>query len=462
VRETAIVAVANARGRRALIDGLESVGWRVRVVSGDDVEAASGCREAGAKIAFVEWPAGDASDSHARLIRARATVGRIALATSTPVIATAEDPCPEDVVSAMKAGAADFLVLDAGSDSADETVAAALTRLLDLHATRSLEDGAGPIEAHWPGTSAAAVLMRSRLAGLAGLSGPVLVLGEAGSGRDTVARALHAAGPGPDAPFRKIDCDGWQPGDALPSTGTLYLDHVDRLRPGAQQYWVHRILELERRGFERGPRLIASAGPGFFSGLGDVAACDDAGAVGTRGSKQPESGGASFDPRLRSELMRYPLELVPLRDRLDDVPVIADAIVRRIGARLKREVRLTEDAHAFLACQGWPGNVAQLARLLERAVAFCASGRVDRAAMEQLMDDFEESLAAIRRQREIAERDELLDTLARTGGNISRCAHQMGRSRGAIYRLIQKYGIALPRSMKKVPPGRVRGSKATA
>jgi DNA-binding NtrC family response regulator len=341
-------------------------------------------------------------------------------------------------------------------------VSGALARLIDLHAVRGAEIAAGPIEAHWPGTSRAAVLMRSRLEGLAGLPGPVLVLGEAGSGRDTVARALHAAGADPDAPFRKINCDGWQPGDPLTSTGTLYLDHVDRLKPGAQQYWVHRILELERRGFERGPRLVASAGPGFGSGLGDAGTCEGAGAGRADRSGAWDGGAPGFDARLRTELMRYPLELVPLRDRLDDVPVIADSIVRRIGARLKREVRLTEDAHAFLSCQGWPGNVAQLARLLERAVAFCASGRVDRAAMEQLMDDFEESLAAIRRQREIAERGELLDTLARTGGNISRCAQQMGRSRGAVYRLIQKYGIALPRTMKKVPAARARGSKVTA
>ena len=120
------------------------------------------------------------------------------------------------------------------------------------------------------------------------------------------------------------------------------------------------------------------------------------------------------------------------------------------------QVRLTAEAHGFLSQQGWPGNVAQLARLLERAVAFCASGLLDRPAIEQLMDDFEESLAAIRRKREIDERGELLDTLARTGGNISRCAEQMGRSRGAVYRLIQKYGIALPRGMRKVPPTAAR------
>jgi len=381
------------------------------------------------------------------------------------VIATGVDPGAEAIVSAMKAGAADFVVLDPASEAADESLPVALARVAGLHAASGASTATGVIGEHLPGTSRAAVLMRSRLEGLAGLRGPVLVLGEAGSGRDSVARALHAAGPDASAAFRKVDCEGWQPGEALPTGGTLYLDRVDRLRPGAQQYWLHRILELARSDFERGPRLVASAAPGFGSAIADAAVGalgQHAGASGAAPAAGASQAVAGFDARLRFELMRFPIEIVPLRERPEDVPVIADRIVRRLGASLKRDVRLTPDAHVFLSSQGWPGNVSQLARLLERAVGFCASGLVDRAAMEQLMDDFEESLAAIRRNREIAERDELLDTLARTGGNISRCADEMRRSRGAVYRLIQKYGIALPRTMKKVPGARTRAREANA
>lgn len=259
VRETAVVSVVSAGGRRALIDGLEALGWRVRVASGDDADLPRLCADLDAKVAFVEWSGGADDSAAGRSGPVSDLIGRIVAATATSVIATGVDPCAEDIVTAMKAGAADFLVLDATSEAADESLPEALARVVEQHARSAPSTATGIIEAHLPGTSRAAVLMRSRLEGLAGLRGPVLVLGEAGSGRDSVARALHAAGPDPAAPFRKIDCEGWQPGEALPATGTLYLDHVDRLRPGAQQYWLHRIFELARRGFERAPRLVASA-----------------------------------------------------------------------------------------------------------------------------------------------------------------------------------------------------------
>ena len=441
------------------------MGWRVRVFSAEGPDASQLCRDAGARLVFIEWPSERAEGAVAEpaeenerreLARGRASMSmaQYCMVSPSPVIATAFDPCAEDIVAAMKAGAADFLVLDAASEAADESLGVALERLTHMHVRDCGVTGVGPIESRLAGRSKATVLMRSRLEGLATLSGPVLVFGETGSGRDTVARALHAAGPEPTASFRKIDCDGWRPGGSLPSAGTIYLDHVDRLTSGGQQYWVHCLAEM-RRANDRGLRFVASAGPAFAASTPD----DDR-AVGDLHAT-PDA--PRFDAALRAELMRFPIEIVPLRDRLEDVPVIADQIVRRIGVDMKREVRLTEDAYAFLAEQGWPGNVAQLARLLERAVAFCAGGLIDCVAMEQLMDDFEESLAAIRRKREIIERDELLETLARTGGNISRSAEQMGRSRGAIYRLIQKYGIALPRTMKKVRPvSGAASAKATA
>ena len=446
VRETAIVAVLNVQGRCALIDGLEAMDWRVRVVPREGPALGQACVEPGVRLVFVEWP-GESDQSTAGGERERnqmrTLLSNVCLEIPIPLIAIGADPCAEDIVSAMKAGAKDFLALDPDSQASGETLAAALLRLASQHVIDGGAAGSSPIEMHLAGSSRAAVLLRSRLEGLATLPGPVLVYGEAGSGRDTVARALHAAGPHADAPFRKIECDGWHPGDSLPDRGTVYLDHVERLMSGAQKYWVHCLSEA-RRSDEPSLRFVASAGPGFAAAVRE----DE----GSPGDAHAARRAPPFDAVLRVELMRFPIELVPLRDRLEDVPTISDQIVRRMGAHMKREVRLTDDAYAFLAQQGWPGNVAQLARLLERAVAFCASGLIDHTAIEQLMDDFEESLAAIRRKREIAERDELLGTLVRTGGNISRCAENMGRSRGAIYRLIQKYGIALPRNMKKVDP----------
>ncbi len=436
MRQTAILDMQDARARRRFIDQLGELGWRVRVSSDADGGLARVASEVDAALVIVQVEAevdaegrGGVAPDRGRGFHAGARVAQACAVTRAPVIAAASAPMAEVVVHAIQLGARDFVAIDID----DVSLRAAIERVVDRHAGEPAPTSASPIERHLVGRSRAARLTRSRLHGLASLEGPVLVVGEAGTGRDTVARALHEAGAGADDGFRRLDCAEWRPGEEIPRSGTLYLDHVDRLSAPGQQYFAHRLRQMERAGWERGPRVVASAGPGFVAAAGDV---------GT-GSAD------AFDRTLFEELTRFPLELAPLRERLEDVPEIADRIVERLGERMRREVRLTPDAHAYLARQGWPGNVQQLARVLERGVAFCASGRLDATAIEQLVDDFEESLSAIRRKRAADERDELLATLARTGGNISRCAEEMGRSRGAIYRLIDKYGIALPKAMRK-------------
>ncbi len=430
LRQTVILDMRDAGARRRLIDLFGGLGWRVRVTSGSAEGLARVCREVDARLVLVEVDAG-ASEREGD-DRVGGVLAMARSVTRAPIVAAARAPTAGEVVHAVKLGASDFLVLDVD----DDELRAAVARMVEAHAEPATPAGDSPIETRVVGRSRAARLMRSRLHGLASLAGPVLVIGEAGSGRDTVARALHEAGAQAGGPFRRVDCAVWRPGEELPRAGTLYLDHVDRLSAAGQQFFAHRLRQMEREGWERGPRIVASAGPGFVAGRTDAV----------------RNGADAFDRTLFDELMRFPLELVPLRERLEDVPEIADRIVDRLGERMRREVRLTPDAHAFLARQGWPGNVQQLARVLERGVAFCAGGRIDGAAIEQLVDDFEESLAAIRRKRAADERDELLATLARTGGNISRCAEEMGRSRGAVYRLIDKYGIALPKTMRKRSP----------
>lgn len=442
VRDTVILVLADARERRALLDVLTDLGLRVRPFDVDDGGLLAACAEPACRLIVIDaaallgatssaTPGAAPSDTPSTTPTAKdSPLARIRACSMVPVIAAAAHPEAFDVVRAMQAGASDFLELS----SEPELLQARVSRLIEAQQRSASPVACAPIAARIVGESHAARLMRSRMQGLASLSAPVLVIGEAGTGRDIVARALHEAGDRAGGSFTRIDCAAWMPGAMLPKGGTLYLDHVDRLSPAGQQFFAHLLRELKREGWERGARIVASAGPGFAAGRDEPAAA------------------RSFDPALREELMRFPLELVPLRERLEDVPAIADQIVGRLGARMRREVRLTPDARSFLSRQGWPGNVQQLAKLLERAVGFCSNGVIDGPTMEQLLDDFEESLAAIRRKREVAERDELLATLSRTGGNISRCAEEMGRSRGAVYRLIEKYGIALPKAMRKRPP----------
>jgi DNA-binding NtrC family response regulator len=180
--------------------------------------------------------------------------------------------------------------------------------------------------------------------------------------------------------------------------------------------------------------VLASAGPLF--GAPSAVAPERAAAPERSGE-----GSAPVGARLVEALSRFPIELPPLRERAEDVGPIAESIVRRLSRVMSRPVALTPEAVALLAGRRWRGNVRQLERLLERAVAFTTSGEIDASALVELVDEVENGLGSIRRQRAHQEREALVATLRRTGGNVSRTATLLGRSRGAVYRLMAKHGL---------------------
>ena len=154
----------------------------------------------------------------------------------------------------------------------------------------------------------------------------------------------------------------------------------------------------------------------------------------------------SFNAELGTALLRFSIELPPLRNRPEDIPDVADALVENIGASVGRKIRLSGAAREFVSTRRWPGNARQLKQLLERAIAFSRGRQIRRQVVEELFSELEQTLASIREQHAIRERAAVLRAIEQTGGNISHTAEILGRSRSAIYRLIRKHGIALTRS----------------
>jgi two-component system response regulator GlrR len=108
-------------------------------------------------------------------------------------------------------------------------------------------------------------------------------------------------------------------------------------------------------------------------------------------------------------------------------------------------VELSPAALKHLRAGTFPENIGQLERLLERAAAY-SSGRVIRQqTLRDVRVDLDDSIASMRQERQLLEREELLRALRETGGNITHAALRLGRSRTAVYRLIQKHGIPLTR-----------------
>jgi len=398
-----------------LIDGVDPLGpalARELHAGGFAVVEASEAN-AGWRAFCQQAPAAVVASSSLRGGCAQDLVARIAECSSVPLIAFSSQPSVADAVSLMKAGAEDFVALDA------EGVGSVATLLADRLASAGRADPTPDIEAQLPGPSPAAARMRRRVAALALLRSPVLIAGEPGSGRDTVAKLLHALGSAPASGFLRIDCARAAPDPPLPSSGTLYLDGIERLGPSGQEACWERIAEAEARGFERGPRILASSEDPFLHAAHD------------------------FAPELHRALLRICIELPPLRDRPEDVSAVADAIVVSIGARLRRKVRLAPEASDVLAQRAWPGNLRQLAEVLERALAFTSGAWIRRSTVEDVLHDLEESLERVRQERRSRERTALVEAIRGTGGNVTQVAERLGRSRSAVYRLIDKYGIQL-------------------
>jgi len=408
MKATVLVVDDRARPRRALVSELQDAGFGV--VQAEDGEEAweRFCQhEPDVVITDVVMPRADGHE----------LLGRIRSRSDVPVILFSAQASMAAAVSALKAGADDFV------SSSDVGVEDLVSRVVTAAKGRSREAGQRALSSRIVGSSRAIERVRTRVMGLTPLSSPVLVIGEEGTGRDTVVRSLHELGPSAMGKLIVIDCSNFVVDRGLPECKGIYLDGVERLSPNGQEYWSRRLMEWESRQFRSGPRVFASTVPTFRSP-----------------SQVP------YHPYLRSLLMRFSLELPPLRERPGDVPELAEALVREISASMGRKINLSPSAGEFLGHQVWPRNITQLARLLERAVAFSCERSLRRDDLEELVRDLEDSVEAIRRHHGLRERDDLLEALQATGGNVSRAAERLGRSRGAIYRLIEKHGIPLSRT----------------
>jgi len=266
---------------------------------------------------------------------------------------------------------------------------------------------------------------------------PVLIAGPNGAGKERIAQIVHANSPAKAGPFVAVNC-GALPADLieaelfgaeagaytgatraregrfeLAQNGTLFLDEIGNL-PLAGQVKLLRVLETgqyERLGSSR-PR---SANVRIVSA--------------TNSDLPAMIAAERFREDLYYRLNLIEIALPPLAERPDDILPLAELFLAGAAA-------LTEDAIAALLGCDWPGNVRQLRNVIERAKLLTRDGLV-RAADLNLP-------AAVRvgpRDADEPGRETVEAALSSCGGNISRAAQQLGLSRQAVYRRIQRFGI---------------------
>jgi len=277
----------------------------------------------------------------------------------------------------------------------------------------------------------------------------VLLTGENGTGKGVVAAALHSASRRAGGPFISVNLGGL--GDALFGTelfghvrgaftdakadrvgrfemaegGTLFLDEIANV-PTAQQAVLLRVLET--RLYERiGSSRTQQADVRLVSA--------------TNADLRAEVTTGRFRQDLLFRLNTIEIHLPPLRERQEDLEPLADLFLQHQRMRHRKQVTGFElAALAALRAHPWPGNVRELSHAVERAVLL-TDGPLVRAAELGLLTGRDTSPRLEDMSLEDVERHLIRRTLVRCDGNATRAAEQLGLSRSAFYRRMEKYGL---------------------
>jgi len=360
----------------------------------------------------------------------------------------------EAAVKATKLGAFDFLEKPLSIDKISVVVKNALAhRALALENSQLKQDSTG--RHRIIGESVPMKALRQQLSLMAATNGRVLIYGESGTGKELVAHAIHALSTRAAEPFVEVNCAAI-PEELIESElfghikgsftsahedkigkfqkadgGTLFLDEVGDMSLRTQAK-VLRSLEEQR--FE------PVGGPGSVQVDVRVVAA-------TNKNLEEEIERGNFREDLFYRLNVIPFAVPPLRDRREDIPLLADFFLREFTTAYGRKPKeLTPEAYRVLGEYHWPGNVRELKNLIERIVILNPQVRVDarhiplagtRKPQDRPLDRF----GSLQEVREAAERDYILRKLEEAAGNVTRTAELLGLERSNLYRKMKTLGI---------------------
>jgi len=363
---------------------------------------------------------------------------------ATPVAVITAYGSTENAIAALKAGAFDYLMKPVKLEVLRTLVKTALKVPEGPRASREMPQLIGE--------SAPMQQIRAKIEKLARSQAPVFISGESGTGKEVAARLIHALGPRAGKPFVAVNCGaipenlmeseffGYRKGaftgaDAdregffqAAGGGTLFLDEVAelpmpmqvKLLRAIQERRVRRVGGVEEEAVD--VRLISASHQ-------DLARAIEAG---------------RFRHDLYYRLNVIELRMPALRERQEDIPLLARHIAERLAAVSGQPLpRLTEDALAALKRYSFPGNVRELENILERAFALSEDGHIDVADLnlapaphESIEDKAGRTELPLQDYLDRVEREAIQAALARTGGNKTAAARLLGVTfRSLRYRL---------------------------
>lgn len=363
----------------------------------------------------------------------------------------------EDAVSAMKAGAYDYILKPFDFDT--------IRMLIDkitAH-TRVLEKSIFPGQGYnygfenFIGQDPKMFQVFQRIIDVAKSDATVLITGETGTGKELIAKAIHFNSPRKDDPYVEVSCAaltetlinselfGHEKGAftgaltekkghfELADRGTIFLDEIGDI-PIPTQISLLRILELgtfHRVGGTRtlkvDPRVICAT--------------------------NQDLSNAVKEKRFREDLF-YRINVVslyipPLRERRSDIPLLADHFLKKHCARERKNIpRISRAALNILSRYGWPGNVRELANVIERAVIFCEGSEIVPANLPKILRGTfpKERFTVILSSSSLpnAEATLIRKILEETDWNLKQASEMLDIARGTLYSKMKKYGIERP------------------
>jgi two-component system, NtrC family, nitrogen regulation response regulator NtrX len=367
----------------------------------------------------------------------------------------------ETAVRATKLGAYDFLEKPLTIEKVNVVVKNAIEhRRLQLEVERLRESSGAAGKPRIIGESVPMKALRQQLALMAGTNGRVLIYGESGTGKELVAHAIHAHSSRRAEAFVEVNCAAI-PEDLIESE---LFGHRKGAYPGALEDKIGKLQkadggtlfldEIGDMSLKTQAKVLRSLEEQRFEPVGaqESIRVDVRVIAATNKNLEEEIERGNFREDLFYRLNVIPFHVPPLRERIEDIPMLADHFLREFVAAYGRKPKeLTPEAYAVLQEYGWPGNVRELRNLMERIVILNPQARIDARHIPLHPSGGgigggnhrrQERFGSLQEVREAAERDYILRKLDENKGNITRTAESLGLERSNLYRKMRALGIA--------------------
>jgi len=379
-------------------------------------------------------------------------------ACRTPILLIIEANEPEEVFELAKNACDDFVTLPLKANEVLARTCKLVRQTQPEPLSSTTAERRGLI-----GKSPAFLTHIEKISQIAKLKANVLITGETGTGKELFARAIHYSSPRASQPFMPVNC-GALPAELVENElfghergaytsavslqtglieeangGTLFLDEIDCLPVPAQVKLLRFLQEKEYRPLgsprvkQANVRVIAASNANLEEAVGHGKVRQD----------------------LFYRLNIISIALPPLRDRKEDIPLLANYFLAKYARECEREIGgFSREALHLLTVYTWPGNVRQLEHAIERASVLCKGNRIE---VEDLLlssadlDKGRESLQEAK-AKEIArfERNYIQGVLAICKGNITQAAQVAQKNRRAFWQLIQKHAIDVARFKQRI------------